>query len=88
MSETIGVCIKNRRYPEAANLIVKSIYKEKIHILGQVKRDRITRAVAKMIKGRHDSLRSWYADMNIKPMVIAEEVYNDIMLELTPDSSN
>lgn len=88
MSEAVIVCIKNRRYSVAANLIVKSIYKEKIHTLGQVERDRITRAVAKMIKGKHDSLRSWYADMNMKPMEIAEEVYNDIMLDLTPDSSN
>ena len=88
MSEAIIVYIKNRRYPEAANLIVKSVYKEKIHTLGQVERDRKTRAVAKMIKKKHDSLRRWYADMNMKPIVIAEEVYNDIILELIPESTN
>lgn len=88
MSEAIIVYIKNRRYLEAANLIVKSIYKEKIHTLSQAERDRITRAVAKMVKEKHDSLRRWYADMSMKPILIAEEVFNDIMPELIPESTS
>ena len=88
MSEAIIVCIKNRRYLEAANLMVKSIYKGKIHTLSQAERGRITRAVAKMVKEKHDGLRRWYADMNMKPILIAEEVYNEIKLELIPESTS
>ena len=88
MDEAVIVCIKSRYYVQAANLIVKGILGENTHKLGQLKRDRITKKVARMIKDKHEYLRSWYADMNIKPRVIAEEVYNDIMLELVPESSS
>jgi len=88
MSKVVIVCIRNRWYLEAANFIIKSILKEKIHPLGQRKRALITRKVAKMIKDEHEYRQSWYADMNIKPMEIAEEVYNDIMLKLIPESTN
>ena len=82
------VCIKNRRYLPAANFVVKGIYGEKIHTLGNIRRDRITEVVAKSIKDEHEYLRSWYADMGIKPREIAEEVYNKIIMELTPESTS
>jgi len=88
MSQAVIVSIRNRRYLEAANLVVKNILKEKIHSLSIKKRDLITGKVAKIIEHKHEDLRSRYAGMNIKPMEIAEEVYNDIMLEFMPESTS
>ena len=91
MSQKVIVCIRDRRYPEAANFIVKMILKRKINTLSEQKRDLKTRKVEKMVSDKHAGLLSRYASMNITqitPMEIAEEVYRDIMLELMPESTN
>jgi len=88
MSEAVIVSIRNRRYLEAANFVVKSILKDKIHSLSKQKRDLVTRKVATIIKNKHEDLRRRYAGMDMKPTEIAEEVYNDIILEFTPTSTN
>lgn len=88
MDDAVIVCIKSSYYPQAANLILKGLLKDKIHTLGQKERERKTRALAKLIKGKHEHLRSWYADINIKPKEIAEEVYKEIMGELTQESTH
>lgn len=78
-------CIQNRRYMVAANFITKGILQEKIHVLGQKKREQVTRVVAKMIKGKHTRLRA--DDIGLKPKEIAEQVYDETIMELMSPAS-
>jgi len=74
------ICIKKGRYLPAANFIVKGILQEKIHPLGQRRRDQITRAVARMIREKHTRLRADH--IGLKPKELAEQVYNETIIEL------
>ena len=93
MKEQAIVCIKNRRYSKAADFIITIILiilKGRIDKLGERKRDLKLSKVEEMIMAKHENLRSRYAamSMNIKPMKIAEEVYNEVMLEFVPEYNN
>lgn len=79
------VCIQSRRYMPAANFILKNILKEQIHELSRYQRDAMTRRIAKGISNKHAALKRW--DIGLKPREIAEQVYNEILLELGPDES-
>lgn len=93
MKEQAIVCIKNGRYSKAADLIITIILimlKGRIDKLGEWKRDLKLGKIEKMVITKHENLRSRYAamSMNIKPIKIAEEVYNEVMLEFVPESTN
>ena len=93
MREQAIVCIKNRRYGKAADFIIKIILiilKGRIDKLRERKRDLKPSKVEEMIRAKHENLRNRYAamGMNITPMRIAEEVYNEVMLEFVPESTN
>ena len=91
MREQAIVCIRNGRYSEAAKFIMKVIASMgKIETLRERERGLTPSEVEKMIRAKHKNLRSRYAavSMNVPPMEIAKEVYNEIMLELAPESTN
>jgi len=91
MKEQAIVCIKNGRYGEATKFIVKVIVSMgKIGTLRERKRGLTPGEVENMIRTKHQNLRSRYAatSMNITPMKIAEKVYNEIILDLIPESTN
>jgi hypothetical protein len=93
MREQAILCIKNGRYSKAADFIITIILiilKGRTDKLGERKRDLKLSKVKEMIMTKHENLRSRYAamSMNIKPMKIAEEVYNEVMLEFVPEYNN
>ena len=91
MKEQAIVCIKNGRYGEAAKFVVKvTVLMAKIERLGERKGGPTTSEVERMLRTKHENLRSRYAamSMNVTPMKIAEEAYNEIMLALIPESTD
>lgn len=75
------VCIKNRRYMVAANLMVKEYLRADIYTLSMCQRDRLTRIIAKRLKGNHLSLRE-LRSTGFKPIEIAQEAYEKTCEEL------
>ena len=91
MKEQAIDCIRSGRYGEATNFIFKVIVSMgKMETLRKRKRALTPSKVEKMISTKHENLRSRYAavSMNITQMEIAREVYDEIMLELIPESTN
>ena len=78
--------IIGRHYLQAANFIVKSILEEKIHTLGQRKRNQVTRTVAKLLRQNHARLRAF--DSGLKPKEIAEQAYAETVMELESTENN
>jgi hypothetical protein len=84
-------CIASGRYGEATKFIFKVIVlMAKIGTLREHKKDLRPSEVKKMIETKHENLRRRYAavSMNITQKQIAKQVYNEIMLELAPESTN
>jgi transcriptional regulator with XRE-family HTH domain len=75
------VCIKNRRYMVAANLMVKEYLGAEVHKLSQYHRNRLTRKIAQKLKSNHLSLREFRGG-SLKPIEIAEEAYEKTCEEL------
>ena len=75
------VCIKNRRYMVAANLMVKEFLGTDIHKLSQYQRDRLTHIIAQRLKATYLSLRE-FRGSSLKPIEIAEEAYEKTCEEL------
>lgn len=76
------ICIRDRYYIQAAHLMLKSIMPEKYLKLSQLKSKNIRTRVAIRIRDKHVALKDWYAGMGIKPRIIAEQVYDEVMQEL------
>lgn len=75
------VCIRNRRYMVAANLMVKEYLGADIHRLSQYQRDKLTRIIAQKLKANYLSLRE-FRGTGFKPLEIAEEAYEKTCEEL------
>jgi hypothetical protein len=91
MKELAIVCVANRRYGEATKVIFKIIVlMAKLGTLREQKRELRPSEVEKMIETKHKNLRSRYAavHMNITQKEIAKQVYEEIMLELAPESTD
>ena len=83
-------CIARGRYNEATKFIFKAIVlMRKIGTLREQRRDLRPSEVKKMIETKHENLRRRYAavSMNITQKEIAKQVYEEVMLELAPEST-
>jgi len=84
-------CIARGRYEEATKFIFKVIVLMcRIGTLREQKRNLRPSEVKKMIETKHGNLRRRYAavSMNITQKEIAKQVYEEIMLESAPESTN
>ena len=70
-------CVKNRRYLEAANFIIKEILRERIHSLNNRARDAITRKVALRRRQKHRVLVQMKRDI-LPPQEIADEIFEQV----------
>ena len=75
------ICIRNRRYMVAANLMVKEYLGASIHKLSQYQRDKLTRIMAQKLKDTYLNLRE-FRRTGFKPIEIAEEAYEKTCEEL------
>jgi len=91
MKEQAIVCIANGRYDKATEFIFEVIaLMAKLGTLREQRRELRPSEVEKMIETKHKNLRSRYAavSMNITQKEMAKQVYEEIMLELAPESTN
>ena len=91
MKEQAIDCIRTERYSVATNFIFKIIVSMgEMETLRERRRDLTPSKVEKMVGTKHENLRSRYAavSMNITRKEIAKQVYEEIMLELIPESIN
>ena len=72
--DNIEVCIRNKRYMEVSNLMLRESLRNRIHKLGTRERDMMTKRVARTLKKTHQRLLLM-RESGYNPIEIAQEAY-------------